>query len=87
MISGLPAGDDVLAVGIIERHFTLRRPGFAKTNLTLEELALRIDQRDQRDGRVQDARRQAGQTVEGRVGGRIEQAQTRADALDAPGLR
>src|SRR3954447_24652437 len=57
-----------------ERHLTLGTPGIGKPDAALEELTILVQERDQRNRCVQDARDQPSDSVEGKLGWRVEQA-------------
>lgn len=61
------AADRMAAEGDVARRFTDR-----KAHPALEPLAAIVDQRDQRDRRIAQARSQLGEIVEGRLFGRVE---------------
>jgi hypothetical protein len=74
-----------LAEGMRERRLAPRSPRLGQTDRALEELPIRVDERDQRHRRVAQARRQPGQTIERRFVRGIEQPR-RVERLEAGGV-
>ena len=62
-----------LAEGVRERRLAARRPGLGEADRALEELAVLVDEADERDGRVEQPHREARQPVERRLRRRIEE--------------
>ena len=65
--------NDVLAERMRERRFSRLGPRLWQALLTFEELAVSIDQRDERDGNAKHAADKLRQSVEGLVCGRVEE--------------
>ena len=69
----LPASDDVLAERVAQRGLTRRRPVARQAAGALEELAITLDQRHERDRHPEQIDRQAREPVELRLGLGVEQ--------------
>jgi len=69
-----PARDDVLAEGVGERRLPQEGPGLGQADHALEELPVRLDQREKRDRHAQKPAGEAGQAVERLIRRRVEQA-------------
>ena len=63
----------MLTEGVGQRRLALRRPRLGQALGTLEKLTVIIDQREQGDGRMQEACGQPGETVERLFGRGVEQ--------------
>jgi len=66
-----PVGD-VLAEGARQRGLAPLGPRRGQAGAAHEELAVLVDERDERDGRVEQPRRESRDAVEGRVGRGVE---------------
>ena len=69
----LAARDRVLAEGMAQRSAPLGRPRLRQAEAALEELPIGVHQRDERHGRVEHVRGDAGEAVERRRDVRVEE--------------
>ena len=76
--SGSRRGDGVLAEGVRERRLAVRTPMARHAEAALEELAVVVDERDERDGRVHHLRGESREAVEARRRVGVEQSAWRA---------